>query len=157
MSLDSFAHWYGDSFIGTAMNSSRWAFPFVEVIHMAAFIVLIGNAAIINFRMLGWRFSSTPVAELSAELAPWIRAGFITVLITGPLLVATDAHEYLDNPAFWWKMAFFALAVLFDRTLSHRLRAPGNSSGLLARRLAAGTSLLLWTGAVASGRKLGIF
>ena len=157
MSIDSLADWYGDSFVAHAMNGNVWAFPVVETLHMMAIVLLVGTAAVVDFRLLGWRLKSTPVAELAAGIGPWTLAGFIGVLITGPLLVSTDPDRYIGNFYFRFKMVFLLLSILFDLLVGRRLRAPDSEAGPLQQQLVGGISLLLWTGVLVGGRGIGIF
>jgi len=157
MSLDSLADWYGDSFVAHAMNGNVWAFPVVETLHMVAIVLLVGTAAVVDFRLLGWRLKSMPVAELAGELGPWTLAGFVGVLITGPLLLSTDPDRYVGSFYFRFKMTFLLLSILFDLFAGRRLRAPGSDAGPLTQQFVGGISLLLWTGVLVGGRGIGIF
>jgi hypothetical protein len=157
MSSDAIIHWIENSFVAHAMAASVWAYPVVETLHMISIVVLVGTAAMFDFRLLGWRLTGMPVAELAAQLTPWIRAGIVGILMTGPLLFASDPDRYLDNFYFRLKMTFLLLAILFDLLVVRRLRSPDSIAGNAARRFAGGFSLLLWAGIVAGGRGIGVF
>src|SRR5438445_6516842 len=100
--------WYGETPIAHAMNSSEWMFPIVEVIHMIGIVLLVGTAVILDLRLMGLRLKSRPVWELASDLTPWTTAGLVTMLITGPLLLSTDADRYYDSYEFRFKMACLA-------------------------------------------------
>jgi hypothetical protein len=78
-------------------------FPAVESLHMLGIVLLVGLAAIVDLRLLGVRLTNTPVSVLSYELAPWTTAGFVMVLITGPLLLSTDPDRY-SSVSFLWAL-----------------------------------------------------
>ena len=148
--------WYGESPIAHAMNSSEWMFPVVEVIHMIGIVLLVGTAVILDLRLLGLRLKRMPVWELASDLMPWTTAGLVTVLITGPLLLSTDADRYYDSYEFRFKMACLILVLLFDVVLHRKVRALNNTAGTGLQRFAGAVSLLLWSGVVLGGRAIGI-
>jgi hypothetical protein len=157
MSSDAIIHWIESSFIAHAMAASVWVYPVVETLHMISIVVLVGTAAMFDFRLLGWRLTGTPVAELAVQLKPWIRVGIVGIVLTGPLLFASDPDRYLDNFYFRLKMTFLLLAIVFDLFVVRRLRSPDSGAGAGAQRFAGGFSLLLWAGIVAGGRGIGVF
>jgi hypothetical protein len=74
------------------------------------------------------------------------------MLTTGPLMFSTDAVAYHYNPSFQFKMVCLALALLLHFTLHRRAVQP--DAPPIAAKLAAVTSLLLWTAVVAGGRMI---
>jgi hypothetical protein len=74
------------------------------------------------------------------------------MLTTGPLMFSTDAVAYHYNPSFQFKMVCLALALLLHFTLHRRAVQP--DAPPIAAKLAAATSLLLWTAVVAGGRMI---
>jgi hypothetical protein len=74
------------------------------------------------------------------------------MLTTGPLMFSTDAVAYHYNPSFQFKMVCLMLALLFHFTLHRRAVQPDVRP--IAAKLAAATSLLLWTAVVAGGRMI---
>jgi uncharacterized protein DUF6644 len=148
--------WYGETPIAHAMNSSEWMFPIVEVIHMIGIVLLVGTAVILDLRLMGLRLKSMPIWELASDLMPWTTAGLVTVLITGPLLLSTDADRYYDSYEFRFKMACLALVILFDIVVHRRVRAKDSAAGPGLQRFAGALSLLLWGCVVLGGRGIGI-
>ena len=154
MSIFKLIDWWGETPIAHLMNSAVWMFPAVEILHLIGIVLLVGLAAIVDLRLLGVRLTAMPVAVLSSELAPWTTAGFVMVLITGPLLLATDADRYYRSWEFRFKMTCLALAILFDFTLHRKVRSGAGS--LTTQRAAGWISLVLWSCVVAGGRAIGV-
>jgi hypothetical protein len=154
MSILKLLDWWGQTPIAQAMNSAAWIFPAVEILHLIGIVLLVGLAVIVDLRLLGVRLTNTPVAILSAELAPWTTAGFVIALITGPLLLSTDADRYYRSWEFRFKMTSLALAILFDLALHRKVRSGAGS--LTTQRAAGWTSLILWCCVVAGGRAIGV-
>jgi hypothetical protein len=157
MSLNAILSWLENSFAARAMAASVWAYPAVETLHMLAIVVVVGTSAIVDFRLIGWRLRSMPVAELAAELKPWTWAGIVGILMTGPLLFVTDPDRYVGNFYFRLKMTCLLLTILFDFFVGRRVRSSAGTAGSLEMRFAGGVSLLLWAGVLTGGRGIGIF
>jgi uncharacterized membrane protein len=134
------------------MNAAEWVFPAVQSFHFAGFALSIGTIAIVDFRVLGLGRSRLTPVELARDLKAWTRAGIAIMLISGFLMFSTDALGYHNNPAFQFKMVCLTVALLFHFTL-HR-QAVAIAAPRLAAKLAAVTSLILWTVVVASGRMI---
>jgi hypothetical protein len=138
--------------IENPLNSSALVFPVLECCHIVGFALSIGTIAIVDLRLLGLGMRRQAAAELAADLAPWTLVGIAIMLTTGPLMFSTDAVAYHFNPSFQFKMTCLMLALLFHFTLHRRAVRPDVSP--IAAKLAAVTSLLLWTAVVAGGRMI---
>jgi hypothetical protein len=147
-----FFRWLVNSPWSQVMNSYEWVFPAVQSLHFIGFAMSIGTIAIVDLRLLGFGMRRQAAAELAADLEPWTRAGIAVMLITGPLMFSTDAVTYHYNPSFQFKMVCLMLALLFHFTLHRRAARPNVRP--IAAKLAAVTSLLLWSAVVAGGRMI---
>jgi hypothetical protein len=155
-SLFSLLDWWGTTPIAHAMNSSEAAFPAVEIVHMIGIVLLVGTAALVDFRLLGWRLAQTPVWEIASDLAPWTTTGLVLVLITGPLLLATDPDRYYLATQFRFKMASLLLALVFDFAVGRRVRTEKTIATAPLRRFTGLVSLVLWSCVVLGGRAIGV-
>ena len=88
---------------------------------------------------------------------PLLWVGFWVNAVTGVILLAADATTKATNPDFYVKMAFIALAVIVQQRMKNRVfrdpfidKRPLNSEA----RFLALTSIILWLGAITSGRLL---
>ena len=147
-----FFRWLVNSPLSHFMDRYEWVFPVVQSLHFIGFAMSIGTIAIVDLRLLGLGMRRQAPAELAADLAPWTLAGIAVMLTTGPLMFSTDAVAYHFNPSFQFKMVCLMLALLFYFTLHRRAVRP--EAPPLAAKLAAATSLLLWTAVVAGGRMI---
>ena len=147
-----FLRWLVNSPWSHAMNAAEWVFPTVQSFHFAGFALSIGTIAIVDFRVLGLGRSRFTPVELARDLTAWTSAGIAMMLISGFLMFSTDAVGYHNNPAFQFKMVCLTVAILFHFTL-HR-QAVAAAAPRLAAKLAAVTSLILWTAVVAGGRMI---
>ena len=147
-----FFRWLVNSPWSRAMNLYEWIFPAVQSLHFIGFALSIGTIAIVDLRLLGLGVRRQAADELAVDLAPWTAAGIAVMLFTGPLMFSTDAVTYHNNPSFQFKMVCLMLALVFHFTL-HRRAVHPNVPPVVAK-LAAATSLLLWTAVVAGGRMI---
>lgn len=132
---------------------SIFAYPGILTLHTLGLAVLAGTHAAIGLRVLGVA-PRLPLAPLGAFFAVgwW---GLVSSAVTGLALVLAYPAKALTNPLFYLKLVLVALAIW----TAVRMRAvvdgacenvPVAASG---RRLAL-ASLVLWTGAIVSGRLL---
>jgi uncharacterized membrane protein len=147
-----FFRWLVNSPWSRAMNLYEWIFPAVQSLHFIGFALSIGTIAIVDLRLLGLGMRRQAADELAVDLAPWTAAGIALMLITGPLMFSTDAVTYHNNPSFQFKMVCLMLALVFHFTLHRRAVHPDVPP--VVAKLAAATSLLLWTAVVAGGRMI---
>ena len=100
-----------------------------------------------------------PVSQVYRQLAPWSAVGFVTMFVTGSLLVTAFATRAYGNTAFRIKMVALVLAginallyhLLTERRIvewDDRERPPG------AARLAGLISIVIWTVVVLAGRMI---
>jgi hypothetical protein len=81
----------------------------------------------------------------------------IAMVLSGIALLTEEAGKCFYSPAFRWKMAFLAAAVLFYFTLHHwALRRADTQGPTVWSRSAALISLTLWLGVGIAGRAIGL-
>src|SRR5208282_379142 len=134
----------------------EWVFPVVESIHICGFTLLVGTVVILDLRLLGVFLRSQPVSRLARELAPWIWAGIVIQLTTGPYLFSADPHEYVQIAAFRNKILFLLAVLIFHFTVIRKATAPAEASMPLGwRKPAACVSLGLWLCVLLAGLWIG--
>ena len=92
-----------------ALGSHPWAYPMLEVLHIAGIGLLLGNLLLLELRVwgLGAALPVRPLARLSLGLAG---LGFALAAFSGSLMFATMAGELLSNRVFTAKMVLILLA-----------------------------------------------
>jgi hypothetical protein len=128
-----------------------------QIAHFLGLSMLVGTIFMFDLRMLGMA-KGIPIRALH-KLIPWGIAGYALNIVTGFMFVTAAPDQYVYNSAFHLKMLFMTLAginiLIFYSFAFRRVRlvGPGGSAPVLAK-LAAGTSLFLWTGIIVFGRML---
>jgi hypothetical protein len=144
----SFSQWVTSS-------QSLWSFPTILLLHTYGMGTLVGLAAGMDLRILGFA-PAIPLAPLK-KFFPIVWVAFWVNAITGTILLVADATTKMTNPDFGIKMIFVVLGVINLRIIQKRVfREPEITQGVLpanARWLAI-MSLVCWLGAITSGRLL---
>jgi len=146
--------------VAQAIAGSAFLFPTIEVIHVAAIVLVVGTIAMLDLRLLGFARRDQGVLELSRETLFWTWGCFIIALITGALLFSSAATRYAGLWAFQGKVLLLGLAgcnMLAFHFGAYRSVSLWNTHlpPPPAARIAGGLSLTLWTGVVICGRWIG--
>lgn len=153
--------WLETSALAIAMRQWRWLYPIVEIAHIVGFVVLVGAAAMFDFRLLG-ASRRLPVASMAQHLLPWARMSLVLVVPSGLMMFTAHATELAENPAFRLKLILIAVA-LVNAAIFHKgtFTSVGtwnqDAKTPTAAKFAAAFSLVLWTGVITCGRLLAYF
>jgi hypothetical protein len=157
MSLHSWFIALGHSSLGHAMQTSKWDFALVEMVHLLALALLGGAVLVVDLRLLGIVLKGESSRLIGRDLSRVLIGSLIAMILTGIGLVSEEAGKCYFSPAFRWKMALLAAAVLFYFTLHRRALLRTDHEGpTLWSRTAAIISLTLWLGVGIAGRAIGL-
>lgn len=136
-------------------SPSLWAFPFVLILHTVGMGFLVGTNVAMDLRILG--FAPRIPLSLIGKVFPVMWFGFVVNVISGTLLLIAYPTKALTNPLFYVKLFLIAVGLAQTWFLRNRvLRDPhvDIEPVVTKGRMVAGTSLVIWTGAVTAGRFL---
>ena len=91
------------------LQSHPWAYPAIEVVHIAGIALLVGNLVLLEFRVFG-RGAAIPIEPLARLALTIAVAGFALAAASGLTMFATRPAELLANRAFTLKMLLIVLA-----------------------------------------------
>ncbi len=153
-------HWFqalAQSSLGHYMQTSQWAFAIIEMVHLLALAALGGSVLFLDLRLLGVTLRGESAAVISRDLGRILLVSLVVMILSGIGLLSEEAMKCYYSPAFRWKMALLAAAVVFYFTL-HRRAALRAEIGVasLPQRVIAVVSLLLWLGVGIAGRAIGL-
>lgn len=148
--------WLEQTSVAGWARESTWAYPALEIGHIAGFCVLVGSAVMFDLRLLGLG-RALPIAPAARHLLGWSRWSLLLVAPTGMLLFAARATDTWPNPAFRLKLLLLVLAgtnaLVFHcrhgsaiASWSELQPTPGGA------KISAVVSLLLWLGVITCGR-----
>lgn len=91
------------------LKSHVWAYPALEVVHIVAISLLLGNLVLLELRVFGMgaALPVKPLARLSLGLAA---TGFCMAATSGLLMFASQPEELLANRIFTLKMLILLAA-----------------------------------------------
>jgi hypothetical protein len=150
-------NWYGHSLLGQTISASSFLIAFFEIVHLIGMTLLIGTILAVDLTLLGFGMRKYPVARLGKDLTQWTRGGLAVMLLTGPLLLSSEALRCFDSSAFWIKMGLLILALAFHFTVHRRVVMAEPPVARFPAGLAAFASLALWTGVALAAKLIGIF
>ena len=102
--------WLKSTAVSHAMSTSPVLWPICEMLHFVGLALLIGAAGLIDLRLMGF-FKSVPVAALM-QLRKWAALGLFINVVTGILFFVGAPGQYINNPAWYAKLAFLFVAMI---------------------------------------------
>lgn len=143
--------------LGHLMQTSKWGFALVETVHLIALATLGGSVILVDLRLLGIALKRESAPDISPDLSRVLLASLVLMILSGIAMLSEEAQKCYYSPAFRWKMALLAAAVLFYFTLHRRaLLRTGKGIPTLWSKAAAILSLSLWLGVGVAGRAIGL-
>src|SRR5277367_6134307 len=86
------------------MRDSQWAFPIVELAHLLGLAILGGTVLLVNLGLLGIRLRREDTQGFARELRPLFVGSLVTMIVSGVILMSSEALKCYYNPAFRLKM-----------------------------------------------------
>ena len=130
------------------LKSHVWAYPALEVVHIVAIGLLLGNLVLLELRVFGMgaALPVKPLARLSLGLAA---TGFCLAATSGLLMFASQPEELLANRMFTLKMLILLVAAC-NAGLFHARDSLSKMDALA--RVYMVISTMLWLSVVTCGR-----
>src|SRR5437764_10965368 len=92
------------------------------------------------------------VAQLAQDAQRWLIASLIVMVISGTLLFTSEAIKCYYHVAFWVKMSFLLLAIVFTFTVRRKVTAADEKRVRpIWNKVVAVVSVTLWSGVGVGG------
>jgi hypothetical protein len=151
---------FENSSVADSIRENDNLFPLIESIHVLAISLVVGSILAVDLRLLGLAWTTRPVSRVTRGILPLTWCAFVIAVMSGGLLLISNATKYLANDYFVAKMILIAIAgvnmlafhFIGARNQPHwdnEVRPP------LAARFAGWLSILLWIAVVTCGRWIG--
>ena len=149
--------WLKGTSISEVMRTSQFIWPICETLHFIGLALLIGGAGLIDLRLMGV-LKSVPVSAVM-QMRKWAAIGIAINVVTGTLFFIGAPDQYIDNPAWYGKLLFLAVAMvniaIFETTQGARmLRLPAGEKTPATFKLAGAVSMGSWLLVLYFGRML---
>jgi uncharacterized membrane protein len=143
MSLLGFCQWLEQTSLSVAIRESSWGFPIIESVH-ALGLCLFGMAILMDLRVIRLALTRVPAREIAVDLAPWMRAGLVIMLVSGILVFLNAPVEYYNNTVFRIKVSLLLLVAVNAWALRR-----GRTTAI-----ACTVSLALWAAIILASRMI---
>lgn len=155
--LDRFCEWLKVTPFSVALQSTSWAVPLVQTVHILAIGAVIGSGLMIALRTLGWVAPDQTLASASLRFLRVIWWSLPVLLVTGALMISAEPARSLENSAFLLKMGLLGFSIAVNLGYQTPLKRNPDFWELSRSRrrfgqLIALLSLALWVGVIFSGR-----
>ncbi len=149
--------WLQHTYLGETIRHSAPLIAFLEIVHLIGLALLLGTILMVDLSLLGFGIGRQPVRRIASELSSWTKAGLGIMLISGPLILSSEAVKCYKTPAFWVKMALLAVAIAFHFTIHRRVALAEHPASRSSTAFVAAVSLGLWIGVALAGKGIAIF
>jgi hypothetical protein len=143
--------WCGNTWLGTTVRDTVWAFPLIETFHLLALAVLLGTVLIVNLRVFGLGRRYLPAADMARQLEPWMLTSLAVLIASGIPMAFSEPMKCFESASFPVKMCLIVIGIVSQFTIQRRwVMAPRTTA--LRARTAAVFSILIWTAVGAAGK-----
>jgi hypothetical protein len=149
--------WMESTPVGQAIRHSASLIALLESIHLIGLTLLLGTILMVDLSLLGLGIGRTPAARIARELRGWTAAGLAIMLVSGPLILSSEAVRCYKTPAFWAKMALLAVALVFHFSVHRQVVFADPPAPRHRAAWTACLSLGLWTSVALAGKAIAIF
>ena len=148
-----FFRWLDQSAAGAAIRRSKVAFPIIELFHIFALTLLLGTTIVITLRLLNVVFKESSIVEFWRDLRLINTWSIVVMLLSGSLLLSSEAVRMYENPSFRIKAVLLFLALIYHFFIFLRVvRTEQVTITPFKRKMAAIGDLALWVGVGLAGR-----
>jgi hypothetical protein len=152
----AFSQWLSATSLSQLIQTTSWAIPGIQVIHILCLAILFALALNLSLRVAGGGLAAEPLRSLAARFVPamWTCLGLL--LLTGSLLIIAEPGRTITNPVFYLKMGLLAVAIALMLWLAAWARSepPAPTPGQLA---VATLHILVWAGIIVAGRYIAYY
>jgi hypothetical protein len=145
--------WLQQTYLGETIRHSAALIALLEIVHLIGLTLLMGTILMVDLSLLGRGIRGQPPTRVARELNFFTVMGLTILLVSGPLILCSEAVRCYKTPAFWIKMALLAMAITFHFTIHRRATEEEHAQS----RTIAILSLALWTGVALAGKGIAIF
>ena len=145
--------WMQATQLAQTIRHSASLIALLEIIHLIGLTLLLGTILMVDLSMLGLGIPRQPAALVARELNLFTVTGLTIMLVSGPLILCSEAVRCYKTPAFWVKMALLAIALVFHFTMHRKATQAEHPQS----RVIGVLSMALWFGVALAGKGIAIF
>jgi hypothetical protein len=150
-SLRPYFEWCGNTWLGSTVRDTVWAFPLIETFHLLALAVLLGSVLIVNLRVFGVGRRYLPAAQMARQLEPWMLASVGVLIASGIPMAFSEPIKCFESYSFPIKMGLIVVGIVSQFTIQRKWVMAEDATRRKAQ-LAAIVSIAIWTAVGAAGK-----
>ena len=143
-----------EMWIGEAIRTSYWLFPFIEAIHLVGLALLGGTVLVVDLRLLGLTLRSRPANQVLLNARPYFVLALLTMFATGVPLALSEMIKLYYNFSWWVKISTLGIAILFTFFVRNPIVLRENASSVTLAFVGL-VSMVLWFTVAGAGRWIG--
>ena len=143
-----------EMWIGEAIRTSYWLFPFIEAIHLVGLALLGGTILVVDLRLLGLTLRSRPSTQVLLNARPYFVLALVTMFATGIPLALSEMIKLYYNFSWWVKITTLGIAILFTFFVRNPIVLKERASKVTQAGVGL-VSLVLWFTVAGAGRWIG--
>ena len=143
-----------EMWIGEAIRTSYWLFPFIEAIHLVGLALLGGTVLVVDLRLLGLALRSRAASQVLLNARPYFVLALVTMFATGIPLALSEMIKLYYNFSWWVKISALPLAILFTFFVRNPIVLRERASNVMLAAVGL-VSIGLWFTVAGAGRWIG--
>ena len=143
--------WCGNTWLGTTVRDTVWAFPLIETFHLLALAVLLGSVLIVNLRVFGLGKAYLPTAQLARQLEPWMLVSIAVLIASGIPMAFSEPMKCFESYSFPIKMCLMVLGIATQLTIQRKWVMAEDATERKVQ-FAAVLSIVIWASVGAAGK-----
>lgn len=156
MTLIAFSHWLESTPLSQAIQTTSWAIPGIQVVHILCLATLFALVLNLSLRVAGRGFAIESSRSLAERFVPAMGVCMVVLLVSGSLLIIAEPGRTLTNQVFYLKMILLVTAILLTAWLVRVARREPEKPSRLDVAIAV-LSMLVWTGIIVAGRYIAYY
>ena len=156
MSLIAFSRWLESTALSQAIQTTSWAIPGIQVIHILCLAVLFSSALMLSLRVAGRGLALESSRSLAGRFVPAMGICLGLLLVSGSLLIIAEPGRTITNRVFYIKMSLLLVAILLTLWLAAVAHREPDKPTSLHVGLAV-LAMLVWTGIIVAGRYIAYY
>jgi Family of unknown function (DUF6644) len=156
MTLIAFSRWLESTPLSQAIQTTSWAIPGIQVIHILCLATLFALALNLSLRVAGRGLALEPSRSLANRFVPAMGICLLLLLVTGSLLIIAEPSRTITNQMFYIKMSLLLVAIVLTLWLANAARREFAEPTRLHITIAV-LCMLVWTGIIVAGRYIAYY
>ena len=156
MNVLALSRWLESTALSQAIQTTSWAIPGVQVVHILCLATLFALALNLSLRVAGRGLVAEPLRSLAGRFVPAMWVCLSVLLVSGSLLIIAEPSRTITNRVFYLKMSLLVVAIVLTLCLAFVARREPERPAPLHVAVAV-LCMLVWTGIIIAGRYIAYY